>query len=203
MDFAGGAVAGPSRAKNARANTSTNAEISLPDNAYANYSQFDYNDGTGLGSQDFDPFGGFDEGFELGILEEDDLMVDMTPGDGLFDAADPKGKKRARSDGGESDEGSIEAGRDAQGSVGHASARGSLGGPDLDALDDQGDVTMQSGLGGHFDLEKAPFGDMGGMEEGDFNFDLGDFGDMDRMRSELCFHSTLTDVCSTASSYAR
>ena len=198
LDFNAGAVAGSSKAKNANANTSTNAEISLPDNVYGGYSQFDYGDANVL---DAGEFGGFDEGFELGILEEDEMMLDMLPedGDAMVDPKDPKGKKRARSDDGESDDESVEAGRDAPASVGHASARGSipgLGEKGDDELDGEGDVTMQSGA--------APFdfgGDMGGMEDADFQFD--EFGGGEdpveqRATSSSQFHRQFRSVAESA-----
>lgn len=174
-------AAGPSKARNPKANVSTNEEISLPENTYTGYSQFGFDEG-GIGSQDMME-GNFDEGFELGILDDEEMLMDLLPGGGdEFDPLDPKGKKRARTEDQGSDDESIEMGRDNAGSVGHASARGSIGGVfggKGDEFDGEGDVTMQSGLGGQFDLEEGVSGrrasgpeDMGGMD--DFIFD--DFG---------------------------
>lgn len=117
-----------------------------------------------------------DEGFELGILEDDEMMLDLQPEDGeeVIDPKDPKGKKRARS-GDDSEDESVEAGRDAPASVEHASARGSipgLGEKGDDELDGEGDVTMQSGAGAPFDFG----GDMGGMDDADRGFMFDDFG---------------------------
>jgi hypothetical protein len=159
MDFDTGASTTTSKAK--KANTLTNAQLTLAEDHFA-LGGGGMNDSGGFGSQ---TWGDEEGGIDLNLFGDDPEMQEMIPG-GSVD----KGKKRARSEGTpEGDEDlDVELGRDAADSIGHASARRSSNFDDLDLLkgaegqfDAQGDLSM--GIGKPFDFGEGADQDLGGM----------------------------------------
>lgn len=156
----------------------TNAQISLAEDHFA------------TGDVEFGWGDDFDGDVDLNLFGDDPEMQEMMPGD------DPKGKKRARLNSEDEEDLDVELGRDAAGSVGHASARRSSAfGEGEDAMDVDGDLTMNSGVKA-FDLGEKEF-DMGGMGQFDFpdndnaeffaGMDFGGGGPEDREKSWFFF----------------
>lgn len=164
-------------------NTMTNAQLTLAEDHFAVGG-----DNSGFfGSQTWgDEFGmmGGEGGIDLQLFGDDPEMQEMLPGGG-----NAKGKKRARSNGSyeeddpeaDDEDRQVEVGRDAAGSVGHASARKSsaFGGAEFDlpngaagnGFDMDGDMTMNSAAGVKaFDLGEGA--DMGGMGDFDYHEDF-------------------------------